>query len=191
VAAEAARQQAQDEVQRQQRENQLAVARAREAAAEQQQQQQAQLQAQQRAEAEAAAAAAAVARQRLLWPGGCAAMAKHLLTTVTKDDVGLVSGQALRELLVRSGLGNGQLGEIWSKADTRELGRLDPDQIVLLLGMIGQAQRGDPVDPATAGLCRVGFLCCGWVICFWLHFVPRRVASFGCTLLCFQRPPLC
>ena len=56
---------------------------------------------------------------------------------------------------MKSGLSIGDLGKIWMEVDQSRRGKVDCDQLALILGLMGQAQSGQAIaleqlDPATA-----------------------------------------
>ena len=71
------------------------------------------------------------------------AVASHLLNLAGTDEQGYVPGAGLRDLIARSNLGIDTLATIWNTVDVSMLGRLQPRQLTVLLGLISQAQRGE------------------------------------------------
>ena len=78
-----------------------------------------------------------------------AQLAKRVWEQLGLDDDGLADGGTLRPLLMESGLPVAQLGEVWQIADTQSRGSLSFGEFACLCGLIGQAQRGEPMDPTT------------------------------------------
>jgi hypothetical protein len=78
-----------------------------------------------------------------------AQLAKRVWEQLGLDEDGLADGGTLRPLLMESGLAVGQLGEVWQVADTQSRGSLSFGEFACLCGLIGQAQRGEPVDPSA------------------------------------------
>eukprot|EP00043_Microstomoeca_roanoka_P010217 m.97205 g.97205 ORF g.97205 m.97205 type:complete len:584 (-) comp14821_c1_seq1:152-1903(-) len=77
------------------------------------------------------------------------ALADIIFEMVTADEEGCLGGQDVRPVLLRSGLDVGTLGTIWMEVDSDRRGRIDYDQLCLVLGMISQAQQGLEPDLLT------------------------------------------
>ncbi|EGD82107.1 hypothetical protein PTSG_02786 [Salpingoeca rosetta] len=76
-------------------------------------------------------------------------LAQAIFEMVEQDDEGCLSGQGVRPVLLRSGLDINTLGSIWMEVDNERRGKIDFDQLCLILGMISQAQQGLEPDLAT------------------------------------------
>eukprot|EP00049_Salpingoeca_infusionum_P026412 m.25586 g.25586 ORF g.25586 m.25586 type:complete len:571 (-) comp8736_c0_seq1:200-1912(-) len=63
----------------------------------------------------------------------------------------LLSGAKMRPVMVKTGLANGVLGEIWSMVDVEQTGVINYSQFGYILGLLSQAQRGEPLDTSTIG----------------------------------------
>lgn len=77
-----------------------------------------------------------------------------LFAICAKDGENCISGLELRPHLMKSGLDTSQLGQIWMEVDVDRRGRLDYDQVGLVLGLISMVQQGRPMnleilDPST------------------------------------------
>jgi len=82
-------------------------------------------------------------------------MAEEMFDSLPQDD-GMVGGADVRPVLVGSGLEMAQLGQIWMEVDQERRGKVDVDQLGLILGLIKQVQNGeavslDTLDPDTIG----------------------------------------
>eukprot|EP00054_Salpingoeca_dolichothecata_P002889 m.24387 g.24387 ORF g.24387 m.24387 type:complete len:566 (+) comp13373_c0_seq1:251-1948(+) len=71
-----------------------------------------------------------------------------------RDNEGLIDGQEVRPILLRSGLDINTLGSIWMEVDQDRRGKIDFDQLGLILGLISMAQQGmeislEELDPDT------------------------------------------
>jgi len=62
-----------------------------------------------------------------------------------------LGGAQLRPIMMMSKLDNGKLGEIWTMVDTAKTGFLDFKQLGFLLGLMGQAQRGEALNVQGLG----------------------------------------
>ena len=102
----------------------------------------AQAEAQRAAEAVRQAEAQAQAQAAAQWRGGIAGMAEYIIGSVDVDERGLADGGSLRDYMLRSGLPNAVLADLWGRADSQELGKLNQAQIMVLLGLLSQAQAG-------------------------------------------------
>eukprot|EP00040_Diaphanoeca_grandis_P010100 m.51747 g.51747 ORF g.51747 m.51747 type:complete len:510 (-) comp21493_c2_seq1:64-1593(-) len=67
------------------------------------------------------------------------------------DDGGRIDGSQLKPLLMMSKLPNDILGEVWSLVDAEKAGSVDYVQLGYLLGLMGQAQRGETLDIGSLG----------------------------------------
>jgi len=81
--------------------------------------------------------------------------ATAIFSSCTSDAEACVSGAEIRPILMKSGLSIGDLGKIWMEVDQSRRGKVDCDQLALILGLMGQAQSGQAIaleqlDPATA-----------------------------------------
>lgn len=82
--------------------------------------------------------------------------AEAIYNDLTPDAEGLLGGADVRPVLMLSGLEMAQLGSIWMEVDQERRGKIDVDQLGLILGMIKQAQNGetpslDSLDPDAIG----------------------------------------
>lgn len=66
-----------------------------------------------------------------------------------KDDEQCLSGTDVRPVLMRSGLDINTLGQIWMEVDIDRRGKIDFDQLGLILGLISQSQRGEEINLET------------------------------------------
>lgn len=96
-----------------------------------------------------AAARRAAAADAAQWHGGIAGMAEFIMGSVAVDERGLADGGSLRDYMLRSGLPNATLAELWGRADSQELGKLNQQQIMVLLGLLSLAQAGASPDVAA------------------------------------------
>ena len=62
-----------------------------------------------------------------------------------------LDGGKLRPIMQMSGLENGILGQIWSMVDTNKSGTMDYKKLGFLLGLMGQAQRGEQLNIDIVG----------------------------------------
>jgi hypothetical protein len=74
-------------------------------------------------------------------------MADYVLQLAKPDPDGLLSGKTLRHLLLMSQLPQDVLAAVWEMADRNQRGKLDRNQLVLLLGLLSMAQSGRRPDP--------------------------------------------
>ena len=82
----------------------------------------------------------------------------RLVLAIRYDDqftpAGLLGGADARAVLTTSGLEMADLGNIWMEVDQDRKGKIDKQQLGLILGMISQKQAGeepslDSLDPDT------------------------------------------
>ena len=81
-------------------------------------------------------------------------MAQAIYDALPKDDEGLLGGADARSVLTTSGLEMADLGNIWMEVDQDRRGKIDKEQLGLILGMISQKQAGeepslDSLEPDT------------------------------------------
>ncbi|EGD83666.1 hypothetical protein PTSG_04271 [Salpingoeca rosetta] len=78
-------------------------------------------------------------------------LCQHVWSLTTPDDDDCVDGGQMRTFMTMSQLPNNTLGLIWSMVDTEQRGKLDYRQLGFALGLMGQAQRGEELDPSVIG----------------------------------------
>lgn len=62
-----------------------------------------------------------------------------------------LGGAQLRPIMLMSKLENAALGQIWAMVDTEKTGTIDYKQLGFLLGLVGQAQRGEALNISAIG----------------------------------------
>ena len=82
----------------------------------------------------------------------CETQARQILATAGLQPTDAIHGAKLRETLMQSGLPQDLLADIWGKADTSGIGQLNLEQLQKLLGMLYQAQNGQPADASAVSL---------------------------------------
>lgn len=82
-------------------------------------------------------------------------LAQTIYESLPQDEEGCLGGADIRPVLLTSGLEMQDLGGIWMEVDQDRRGKIDVDQLGLILGMIAQHQQGETpsletLDPETA-----------------------------------------
>jgi len=76
-------------------------------------------------------------------------LAKKIFDSTPQDAERCLGGAEVRPALLRSGLDVNTLGKVWMEVDNERRGKIDYDQLCLILGMISQAQSGMEPNLAT------------------------------------------
>jgi EH domain-containing protein 1 len=69
----------------------------------------------------------------------------EMFDKLPKNDAGLVTGDAAKPILVKSGLSFDLLGQIWQHADNDSIGSLDREQFMVAMYLVDNAVNGEPV----------------------------------------------
>eukprot|EP00053_Salpingoeca_punica_P011361 m.101345 g.101345 ORF g.101345 m.101345 type:complete len:637 (-) comp15658_c0_seq1:477-2387(-) len=81
-------------------------------------------------------------------------LTQYIFESLPRDAEDCISGVDVRPVLMRSGLSTAMLGQIWMEVDLGRKGKIDFEQLGLILGLISQAQEGgsiqlEKLDPDT------------------------------------------
>jgi hypothetical protein len=76
-------------------------------------------------------------------------LATQIAQTLPKDAEGCMSGAAVRPVLMKCGLQIAQLGQVWMDVDSTQRGKIDVDQLGMILGLITQIQAGGTPNLGT------------------------------------------
>lgn len=93
-----------------------------------------------------------VSRAPVAVDSALARLSRHVFSLANPDDEGCLAGGTLRPLMLMSKLPAATLAQIWQMVDLgsedNEIprGKLDLRQLTLMLGLLGQAQRGENLD---------------------------------------------
>ena len=88
------------------------------------------------------AAAAARAPAPMMAPKKTvASIANAIAQTLPKDAEGCMSGADVRPVLMKTGLQIAALGKVWMDVDSTQRGKVDTDQLGLILSLIAQVQK--------------------------------------------------
>jgi hypothetical protein len=69
----------------------------------------------------------------------------EMFDKLPKNEAGLVTGDAAKPILVKSGLSFDVLGQIWQHADNDSIGSLDREQFMVAMYLVDNAVNGEPV----------------------------------------------
>jgi len=76
-------------------------------------------------------------------------IAGSIAATLPKDAEGCMSGADVRPVLMKTGLQIAALGKVWMDVDDSQRGKVDTDQLALILSLIAQVQNGGVPNLAT------------------------------------------
>mmetsp|Transcript_17130 Transcript_17130/g.50595 ORF Transcript_17130/g.50595 Transcript_17130/m.50595 type:complete len:108 (+) Transcript_17130:30-353(+) len=91
----------------------------------------------------------------MLQPSGPPRLGEDLASIAQKLWAGLgvpqggdADGGMLKPVMMKSGLEMAVLGQVWGMADSQSRGSLNFTEFEMLCGLVGQAQRGEALNPA-------------------------------------------